>query len=88
MLPAMPLPVALSSLLEPQGYPHPCGAIELVETHISWVLLTGNFAYKLKKPVKFSFVDFSTLELREHFCQEELRCNRAFSPHLYLAVCR
>jgi aminoglycoside phosphotransferase family enzyme len=50
------------------------------------VLLTGDFVYKLKKPVKFSFLDFSTPEQREHFCREELRCNRAFAPALYLDV--
>jgi aminoglycoside phosphotransferase family enzyme/predicted kinase len=72
--------------MEAGAYPHPCGHIELIETHISWVLLTGEFAYKLKKPVRFSFLDFSTLDQREHFCKEELRCNRAFAPALYIDV--
>src|SRR5690606_5980672 len=70
----------------PSAYPHRCASIELVETHVSWVVLTGDYAYTLKKPVKFSFVDFSTLERRRHFCEEELRCNRQFAPSLYLAV--
>lgn len=82
----MALPASLLGLMDADTYPHACERIELIETHISWVLLTGNFAYKLKKPVRFSFLDFSTLELREHFCREELRCNRAFAPDLYLAV--
>jgi aminoglycoside phosphotransferase family enzyme/predicted kinase len=82
----MPLPDQLAGLLDPESYPHSCGEIRLVETHISWVLLTGEYAYKLKKPVHFNFVDFSTLELREHFCREELRCNRAFAAELYLDV--
>lgn len=86
ILQVMSLVESLRALLDSRAYPHPCEAIELVETHISWVLLTGNFAYKLKKPVKFSFLDFSTLELREHFCREELRCNSAFAPQLYLGV--
>jgi len=72
--------------MDAKAYPHPCENIELIETHISWVLLTGDFAYKLKKPVQFSFLDFSTLKLREHFCQEELRCNRTFAPELYADV--
>jgi aminoglycoside phosphotransferase family enzyme/predicted kinase len=58
----------------------------LCETHISWVILCGDFAYKIKKPVSFGFLDFSTLELRRHFCEEELRLNRRFSSELYLAV--
>jgi aminoglycoside phosphotransferase family enzyme/predicted kinase len=82
----MALPDLLLDLLHNAAYPHPCEQIELIETHISWVFLTGEFAYKLKKPVHYSFVDFSTLELREHFCREELRCNRAFALDLYLDV--
>ncbi len=49
----------------------------LRETHISWVILSGEFAYKIKKPVNFGFLDFSTCELRRHFCEEELRLNQA-----------
>lgn len=82
----MSLPQQLAGLLEPSAYPHECGPIELAETHISWVILTGPFAYKVKKPVRFAFVDFSTLERREHFCREELRCNRRFAPSLYVDV--
>ena len=82
----MSLPDSLLGLLDTDTYPHACRNIELIETHISWVLLTGEYAYKLKKPVQFSFLDFSTLALREHFCREELRCNRAFAPELYVDV--
>ncbi|MES2098242.1 MAG: AAA family ATPase [Pseudomonadota bacterium] len=60
--------------------------VSLVQTHISWVLLTDQLAYKLKKPVHLPFVDFSTLALRKHFCEEELRLNRRFAPSLYLGV--
>lgn len=75
------------ALLNPQAYPHPAAPeIELVETHISWVFLTGEHAYKLKKPVDLGFLDFSTLELRRHFCHEELRLNRRLCPDLYLDV--
>ena len=60
--------------------------VELIETHISWVLLAGAYAYKIKKPVRLSFVDFSTLALRRHFCDEELRLNRRYAPQLYIGV--
>lgn len=60
--------------------------VELLETHISWVLLTGRLAYKLKKPLRLPFVDFSTLALRKHFCEEEVRLNRRLAPSLYLGV--
>ena len=58
---------------------------EMKETHISWVLLT-DYAYKIKKPVKFSFLDFSSLEKREFFCNEEVRLNRRLAPEVYLGV--
>jgi aminoglycoside phosphotransferase family enzyme/predicted kinase len=58
----------------------------VVETHISWVLLTGEWAYKIKKPVNLGFLDFSTLELRRHFCEEELRLNRRLAPEIYESV--
>lgn len=60
--------------------------VELLETHISWVLLTADYAYKIKKPVKLPFLDFSSLEARRAYCQEELRLNRRLAPALYLAV--
>ena len=61
---------------------------ELIETHISWVLLAGDKAYKIKKPVRFSFVDYRALQARRHFCEEELRLNRRLAPSLYLGVTR
>ncbi len=57
-----------------------------METHASWVVLTGPYAYKIKKPVDLGFLDFSTLELRKHFCEEELRLNQNWAPELYLEV--
>ena len=76
----------VNAMLDPDFYGHPVDRVELVETHISWVFLAGEFAYKLKKPVDFGFLDFSTLERRRHFCHEELRLNRRFAPQLYLEV--
>lgn len=75
------------ALRHPEAYPHPVEPeIVVVETHISWLFLTGRFAYKLKKPVNLGFLDFSTLERRRHFCHEELRLNRRLCPELYLDV--
>ena len=74
------LPPLIQSLLAPQLYPGSVTQVEVVETHISWVLLAGDFAYKLKKPVKLPFLDFSTLALRQQACQDELRLNRRLAP--------
>jgi aminoglycoside phosphotransferase family enzyme len=76
-------PAWLDALESPATYPHPVSRIQLSETHISWVALTGEWAYKLKKPVDFGFVDFTTLELRRAACHEEIRLNRRTAPELY-----
>ena len=76
----------IAALLGAPAYPHPVATPRLVETHISWVILTGTYAYKIKKPVNLGFLDFSTLAKRRHFCEEELRVNRCFAPQLYIAV--
>lgn len=68
------------------GNATPAGLVGLFETHISYVLLTGEFAYKIKKPVSLGFLDFSQLQQREFFCREELRLNRRFAPELYVDV--
>jgi aminoglycoside phosphotransferase family enzyme/predicted kinase len=68
------------------AYPISASRIEMLETHISWVFLAGEFAYKVKKPVNLGFVDFTTLERRRFFCEEELRLNRRLAPQLYLDV--
>jgi uncharacterized protein len=74
------------ALLDPACYPHPAERVELIETHISWVFLAGEYAYKVKKPVRLPFLDFGTLAARRHFCDEELRLNRRTAPELYLDV--
>ena len=76
----------IRSLLRADAFPHPARDIDLLETHISWVVLAGDFAYKIKKPVRLAFLDFSTLELRRRCCEEELRLNRRWAPQLYLSV--
>lgn len=81
-----PRTFSISAMLRADAYPHAVEPIELRETHISWVLLTGEYAYKIKKPVDFGFLDFSTLEKRRFFCAEEVRLNRRLAPDLYLDV--
>lgn len=76
----------LAGLSRPDAYPHPVDGVNVVQTHISAVFLTGRFAYKLKKPLDLGFLDFSTIERRKHFCEEELRLNRRLAPQLYLEV--
>lgn len=77
----------VQQMLQPDFYPHAVTEpIQLIQTHVSSVFLTGEFVYKLKKPVNFGFLDFSTLEKRQHFCQEELRLNQRGAAELYLEV--
>ncbi|MFQ4141665.1 AAA family ATPase [Chlorogloeopsis sp. ULAP02] len=81
------IPPLIEQMLQPGFYPHPVQEpIQLIQTHISYVLLTGDFAYKVKKPVNFGFLDFSTLEKRHHFAEEELRLNQRGAGELYLEV--
>lgn len=81
------LPPLIQQMLEPDFYPHPVQApIELLQTHISFILLTGEYAYKIKKIVDFGFLDYSTLEKRRYFCEQELRMNQQQAPDLYLEV--
>lgn len=79
-------PVLLKALQNPALYPHETSDIRVIETHISTVILTGPYAYKIKKPVNFGFLDFSSLEARKHFCHEEIRLNQRLTSDLYLDV--
>jgi aminoglycoside phosphotransferase family enzyme/predicted kinase len=74
------------ALARPAVFGTSCTRVERLETHISTVLLTGRCAYKIKKPVDFGFLDFTTLAARHRFCEEELRLNRRLAPSLYLEV--
>ncbi len=76
----------IRSLLDIRVWDHDVHDLCVVETHISWVILTGPYAYKIKKPVNLGFLDFSTLEKRHFYCQEELRLNRRLAPRLYVDV--
>jgi aminoglycoside phosphotransferase family enzyme len=78
------LNVLLKALEDPENYPHPVDApIRVIETQISWLFLTGEYAYKLKKPVNFGFLDFTTLKQRQYYCEEELRLNQRLAPDIY-----
>jgi aminoglycoside phosphotransferase family enzyme/predicted kinase len=79
-------PTLVRALMQPEVYPHPCGEIRLVETHISYIFLTGDYAYKMKKPLNLGFLNFSELEKREFFCHEEVRLNSRTAPDIYLGV--
>jgi uncharacterized protein len=76
----------IAALRNPACYPHPAENIQVLETHISHVLLAGDYAYKIKKPVRLGFVDFTSLAVRRFYCDEELRLNRRTAPQLYLSV--
>jgi len=76
----------LAALCEPDAYPEATGEIRTIRTHVSTVFLAGAIAYKVKRAVRFPFLDLSTLELRRLCCEEEVRLNRRLSPDLYLGV--
>jgi len=76
------------ALLNPEIYPDRPPLIRFIETHISLLFLTGNHVYKLKKPVDFGFLDFTSLEKRKFFCEQEVKLNRRLSPTIYLGVIR
>ena len=82
------LPPTLATLLGPEAYPHAVDGVELVSTHVSWVLLAGEYAYKVKRPVRYPCIDLTSLERRRFLCEEELRLNRRFAPELYIDLCR
>jgi aminoglycoside phosphotransferase family enzyme/predicted kinase len=75
-----------SALADPHTYPHRPGSVEIRETHISWIFLAGEFAYKLKKPLVLDFLDYGTIERRREMCREEVRLNRRLAGDLYLGV--
>lgn len=77
------LPSYIHYLQQESSYPHPATDISLVQTHISFVLLAGESVYKWKKPVDFGFLNFSTLEKRKYYCEQELQLNRRLCPNLY-----
>ncbi len=80
------IPSLQKALLDPNIYPDHPRVVKCIETHISLLFLTGSHVYKVKKPVDFGFLDFTSLEKRKLFCEEEVRLNRRLSPDIYLGV--
>ena len=76
----------IDKLISDGVFPETTKQRKLVETHISWVILCDRFVYKIKKPIEYSFLDFSTIKLRKHFCERELELNQRFSKNVYLEV--
>ena len=82
----MTQPGLVDSMMQKDFYPHTPETIELAQTHISYVFIAGDYVYKVKKPVNFGFLDFTTLEKRKFYCEEELRLNKRLAPSIYLDV--
>jgi aminoglycoside phosphotransferase family enzyme len=76
----------IAAMLRREFYPHNPSEVEFRQTHISYIFLSGPYVYKVKKTVKFNFLDYSTLEKRRHFCEEEMRLNRRLAPNTYLGT--
>lgn len=76
----------INKLVDDCLLPDTCENSSLIETHISWVILTDNYAFKIKRPVKLSFLDFSTPDKRKHYCNEEVTLNRRLAPEMYIGV--
>ena len=84
---ATPLDTSLiDSLVTPAAFGHPAGAVELIETHISWIFLAGDYAYKVKKRIALDFLNFRDLEQHKFYCEEEIRLNQPWAPDIYLDV--
>lgn len=81
-------PQLIRDLLDSAAYPQRPAQVDLVETHISWVLLAGEYVYKIKKPVALGFLDFRELDRRRFYCEEEIRLNQRFAPAIYIGVVR
>ena len=80
------LPEMVQALLEPKAYPDMPQSIELVQTQMSFVFLADNYVYKVKKPVDLGYLDYTTLEKRQFFCNQEIKLNRRLCPDVYLSV--
>jgi len=79
-------PLWLDALKNTDAYPHETRDIKFIQTHISWVFITDNLVYKIKKPVNFGFLDFTTIEKRKFYCNEEIRLNKRLCPDIYIKV--
>ncbi|MRR18522.1 MAG: hypothetical protein EG826_18935, partial [Deltaproteobacteria bacterium] len=75
-----------AAMARPDFYPHRPPTVHVLQTHISYIFIAGDYVYKVKKPVNFGFLDFTTLAARKFYCEEELRLNRRLAPSIYLDV--
>jgi len=82
----MSLPLMIQELLNPERYPEPTTGVELSQTHISFVFLSDNYVYKIKKPVDFGFLDFTSIDKRRFYCRQEVELNRRLAPEIYLGL--
>ncbi len=80
------LPEMVQALLKPAIYPEPTEGVELVQTQMSFIFLTDDYVYKVKKPVNLGYLDYTTLKKRQHYCQKEVELNRRLCPDVYLGV--
>jgi len=80
------LPPVAETLLKPQSYPHETGNIQLIQTQMSFIFLTGDYVYKVKKTINLGYLDYTTLEKRHFFCCQELELNRRLCPNTYLNI--
>ncbi len=78
----------IQAMQTPEFYDHDISTITMLQTHISWVFLTGEYAYKVKKPVDFGFLNFTELSQRKHFCEEEIRLNKRLADKVYIGTVR
>ena len=76
----------VNDLIKSKAYPEPTKNVEMLQTHISYIFITDDYVYKVKKPVNFGFLDFSTLDKRLFYCQKEIELNKRLSPDVYLDV--
>ncbi|MEP0134442.1 MAG: hypothetical protein ABJJ25_13055 [Eudoraea sp.] len=76
----------VDSIIDNKTFPYQTDGVKLIETHISWVILTDQYVYKIKKPIEFSFLNFSTLEKRKEYCEKEVTLNKRLVPAMYLEV--
>ena len=76
--------ILIQALQNPALYPHPVTTFEVIQTHLSWVILTGDYAYKIKKPLNLGFQDFTTLEKRKYYCELEIILNKRLAPQIYI----
>jgi len=77
-------PALVQALLKPEAYPHKPSKVEMVQTQMSFIFLTGDLVYKVKKPVNLGYLDYTTLKKHQFFCKQEVGLNRSFFPEVYL----